>query len=123
MTLNQGDLCIFDLGVVRQKGYLGEDDIVINLNMSHDFFSDSFLRKAGEQNIFSDFLLHVLSARTPSHNHYMVFRSGEDVMVSRLFTALLEEYFDEALYGKAMVQGYLQLIFLRLLRLYQQKPD
>lgn len=123
VTLYQGDLCIFDLGVVRRKQYLGENDIVINLNMSHDFFSNSFLRKAGEQNIFSDFLLHVLSARTPSHNHYMIFRAGEDAMVYELFLALLAEYFDEDLYGKSMVQGYLQLIFLRLLRLYQQKPD
>lgn len=122
VTLYKGDVCIFDLDVVRRKLYLGADDIVINLNMTHHFFSNSFFRKTGEQSIFSDFMLHILSLESPIHDHYMIFHAGENPDINRLFKSLLAEYFSEAPYRKQMIQGYFQLIFLQLLRLHQQNP-
>lgn len=53
ITLYKGDVCIFDLDVVRRKLTLGPSDIVINLNMTNEFFGDSFFHKAGRQNLFS----------------------------------------------------------------------
>ena len=46
ITLYKGDVCIFDLDVVRRKLTLGPSDIVINLNMTNEFFGDSFFHKA-----------------------------------------------------------------------------
>lgn len=59
ITLYKGDVCIFDLDVVRRKLTLGPSDIVINLNMTNEFFGDSFFHKAGRQNLFSDFMVHL----------------------------------------------------------------
>lgn len=120
VTLYKGDIAIFDVDVVRRKLTLGQDDIVINLNMSHDFFDSSFLRKAGEQNIFSDFMLHVLSTSSPVHDHYMIFRSSGDLTIELLFQQFLTEYYSDTVYRRQMMRGYLQLIFLELLRLYHQ---
>ena len=123
VTLHQGDVAIFDLDVVRRKEYLGENDIVINLNMTNAFFNDSFLRKAGQQNIFSQFMLRVLSTRSPTHDHYMIFRTRNDGDIRNLFVHLLCEYYGEQPYRKPLIQGYFQLIFLYLLRLHQQDSD
>lgn len=123
VTLNQGDVAIFDLDVVRRKEYLGEDDIVINLNLTHAFFNDSFLRKAGQQNIFSEFMLRVLSTRSPTHDHYMIFRTQDEPDIRTLFVHLLCEYYSDRPYRKPLIQGYFQLIFLYLLRLHQQDSD
>lgn len=117
VTLHRGDVGLFDVDVVRRKLYLGEDDIVINFNMTHEFFSGSFLRRAGEQNILSDFMLHVLSTNSPTHDHYILFRTGEDFSVDLLFSMLLAEYYKEDVYRREMIQGCLRLIFLELLRL------
>lgn len=123
VTLYQGDVAIFDLDVVRRKKHLGENDIVINLNLTHAFFNDSFLRKAGEQNIFSEFMLRVLSTRSPTHDHYMIFRTQDEPDIRNLFTSLLCEYFSDLPYRKPLIQGYFHLIFLYLLRLHQQHSD
>lgn len=117
VILRRGDVGIFDVDVVRRKLYLGGDDIVINFNMTHEFFSGSFMRRAGEQNILSDFMLHVLSTNSPTHDHYILFRTGEDFSVDLLFRMLLTEYYKEDVYRKEMIQGCLRLIFLELLRL------
>ncbi|MGN0976087.1 MAG: AraC family transcriptional regulator [Gemmiger sp.] len=120
ITLYEGDVAIFDLDVVRRKLTLGGNDIVINLNTSQDFFSNSFLRKSGDNNIFSDFILHVLSTSSAVHDHYMVFRSGSVPSVGVLFRQLLAEYYSDAAYRKTMIQSYLGLIFMELLRLYDR---
>lgn len=123
VTLRKGDVAIFDVDVVRRKLYLGEDDIVINLNMSHDFFESSFMRKAGEQTILSDFMLRVLSTSSPAHDHYMIFRTGDNAAIDLLFRQLMLEYFEENIYREQMIQGYLHLIFLELLRLYDSDAN
>lgn len=119
MTLHKGDVCVFDLDVVRRKEPLGENDIVINLNMTNEFFGDSFFHKAGEQNLFSQFMVHVLSASNTVHDNYLVFRSGGVPEVRELFDLLLMEYYGDEPYRKQMIQGYFDLIFLQLLRLHQ----
>lgn len=123
LTLYKGDICIFDLNVVRRKQYLGVEDIVINLNMTNDFFNGSFFRKAGQQNLVSDFMVHVLSTKNTAHDHYLIFRAGGCPEISRLFAQLLIEYYENEPYRKQMIQGYFYLIFLQLLRLYQQDSD
>ena len=124
ITLYKGDVCIFDLGVVRRKLTLGPSDIVINLNMTNEFFGDSFFHKAGRQNLFSDFMVHVLSTgSTTTHDHYLIFRAGNNPEIARLFEQLLIEYYGDAPYRKQMIQGYFDLIFLQLLRLHQEDSN
>ena len=124
ITLYKGDVCIFDLDVVRRKLTLGPSDIVINLNMTNEFFGDSFFHKAGRQNLFSDFMVHVLSTgSTTTHDHYLIFRAGNNPEIARLFEQLLIEYYGDAPYRKQMIQGYFDLIFLQLLRLHQEDSN
>lgn len=118
VTLHQGDVALFDVDVVRRKKYAGVNDIVINISMSRDFFSDSFLRRAGQHSVLSDFFLHVMSAHNISHDHYLIFRSSQKPTISTLFTQLLQEYYSDDHYRKEMIQGYLRLIFVELMRLY-----
>lgn len=119
VTLHKGDVCIFDIDVVRRKLVLGEDDIVINLNMTQGFFKDSLFHKAGQQNVFSDFLVQVLSTANTTHDHYLIFRAGESPEIERLFKQLLIEYYGDEPLRKQMIQSYFSLIFLQLLRLHQ----
>ena len=118
VTLRQGDVALFDVDVVRRKQFAGENDIVINLSMSRDFFSDSFLCRVGRQSVLSNFFLHVMSSDTVAHDHYLIFRSGQQPSISVLFEQLLLEYYSERQYRKEMIQGYLRLIFVELMRLY-----
>ena len=120
ITLQKGDVAIFDKDVVRRKLYAGEEDIVINISMSNEFFSNSFLQQVRNQSIISNFLLHLLSDRSDTHNHYMIFRTRENTTISTLFYQLFSEYYGNGIYRKEMIQGYLQLIFIELLRTYHE---
>ena len=92
ITLHQGDVVIFDKDVVRRKQYAGEKDIVINISMSNEFFNNSFLRRIGEQSIISNFMLHVLCDHSDTHNHYLVFRTNHETLISTLFCQLFTDY-------------------------------
>lgn len=120
ITLHQGDVGIFDTGVVRRKLYAGENDIIINISMSNEFLNDSFLRDIGSQRLIFTFMLHVLSQYSTSHNHYMLFRTNQNTEISTLFTQLLLEYYSNRIYGKDMIKGYLYVIFVELMRLYYE---
>ncbi len=123
ITLTKGDVIINDINVVKEKKILGEDDIVINLNMSHEFFRSSFFRKAGEKNLIADFMLYALSDEEASHDHYLLFRTSHEPQVGEMFCRLLEEYYDEEPYRKEMIRSYFQMIFILLLRFYQKTAE
>ena len=53
----------------------------------------------------------------------MIFQSHRSPIITILFERLLLEYFDNRLYGKEMIRGYLHLVFTDLLRLYHEAPD
>ena len=123
ISLSQGDVAIFDRDVVRQKLYAGENDIVINVSMSNEFFSSSILKQIGRQSVISSFMLHALSDRSFSHNHYMLFRTSQNPLIAHLFHQLFMEYYSDRIYEKEMIQGLLHLIFIELLRVYLEEPD
>lgn len=123
VSLVQGDVALFDRDVVRRKLYAGEDDIVVNISMSNEFFGSSFLKQIGDQSIISSFMLHALSDHGFSHDHYMLFRTRNNALIAQLFRQLFIEYYSGRIYEKEMIQGLLHLIFIELLRVYREEPD
>ena len=127
ITLYKGDVCIFDIDVVRRKLLLGADDIVINLNMTQEFFRDSFFHKAGQQNVFSDFMIHVLSTSNTVHDHYLIFRTGGNPEIAHLFEQLMVKQYPELERGESASQTGREhippCIFKEMTQLTKQKEQ
>lgn len=117
VTLEAGDVCIFDRDVVRHKFKTGENDIIINISMSNEFFSDSFFNHLKKQSIMASFLLSAVSDNT-NHDQYLIFRTSHSEQICDMFVKLLVEYFDIKLYRKEIMKSYLMIIMIELLRLY-----
>lgn len=117
ITLHEGDVCIFDKDVIRAKMKTGENDIVINISMSNDFFSDSLINRIGEQSVMANFIIKSLSD-TKNHNHYLIFQTEKSKKIINLFNTFLSEYYDKQIYSKEILQSYLVIIFMELLRIY-----
>lgn len=117
ITLHEGDVCIFDKDVVRAKMKTGENDIVINISMSNDFFSDSLINRIEEQSVMANFIIKSLSD-TRNHNHYLIFQTEKSKKIIDLFNKFLIEYYDKQIYSKEIIQSYLVIIFMELLRIY-----
>ncbi|RQN12006.1 AraC family transcriptional regulator [Clostridium butyricum] len=120
ITLHEGDVCIFDKDVVRAKMKTGENDIVINISMSNDFFSDSLINRIGEQSVMASFIINSLSSKE-NHNHYLIFQTEKSKKIIELFTSLLMEYYDNNIYSKEIIKSYLVIIFIELLRIYHTR--
>ena len=121
LILHQGDICIFDKGIVRSKKKPGYNDIIININISDHHFRKS-IPEFENQNIISSFLLgHLLG--NSDHANYIVFRTQGDKRILDLFDRLLIEYYENRPYAKEKMQNYLSIIIMELLLLYQTKKD
>lgn len=117
IILHKGDVCFFDRDVIRHKERIGKNDIVINCSMSNDFFTGSLMNHVKDQSMIASFLLHAISG-SKNHDNYLIFRTRDSNEIALLFQKLLLEYYDRKLYRNDMIQGYLSLIIMELLRLY-----
>lgn len=118
ITLQEGDVCIFDKDVVRNKQKIGENDIVMNISMSERFLSNNFLGRLAQQSIVSNFLLSAI-AKNQDHDNFLIFRTKGNAKIIRLFNDLLCEYYDKQMYSREIIDSYLIIIFTELLRIYQ----
>lgn len=118
VTLQQGDVCIFDKDVIRAKMKLSEEDIVFNISMSNSYFSKSLSNRIAEQSVMASFIIHSLS-QNEHHDNYLIFRTNGSPSIISLFQRLLLEYYNNDIYSKEIIQSYIDIIFMELLRLYQ----
>lgn len=117
LTLHEGDVCIFDKDVIRAKMKLKENDIVFNISMTNDYFNETIRSHISEHSILASFIINSLTQS--SHDNFLIFRTDKSEKIISLFNQLLLEYYNERLYHKKIIQSYLDIIFMELLRLYQ----
>lgn len=121
ITLEKGDICIFDKGVIRTKTKLQYQDIIININLSDSFFQESFQKLEGN-NIISSFLINHFLLDSSGDN-YIIFRTNQNNKIESLFDNLLMEYFDPSSFSKIIMQNYMSIILIELLRLYESNKN
>jgi AraC-like DNA-binding protein/quercetin dioxygenase-like cupin family protein len=118
IALEKGDLCIVDRNVVRSKGRLGEEDIIFNISLSNDFFSRAFIIGLGETSILSTFLFSAITENN-QHDGYLIFQKNHhDTIV--FLNQLICEYFQKDSFSKNAIEALFSLIFIKLIRGYQQ---
>ncbi|WP_394877330.1 AraC family transcriptional regulator [Mammaliicoccus lentus] len=117
VTLYKGDVCILDRNVLRSKQKIEENDIIINISLSNDFFSTEFINKLSESSILSTFLFSVIS-KNNQHNSFLIFRNNNSY-VERYFEELIEENIERKTFYQSVSDSLLNLIFVQLIRNYQ----
>lgn len=122
ITLNQNDVCIFDTDVIRSKKTIGENDIVINISLSNSFFSNYFLSRLTQQSILTGFILTAISA-TRQHDNYLIFNTQNSQKIRELFIFTMEEYGSDNLYSRELIDSYLSIIFIELLRIFHANKN
>ncbi len=121
ICLHQGDICIFDKGTVRTKMSTGYDDIVINIIFKEEFFKSS-IHIMKEQNLLARFVSKTMEINT-NHDNYIIFHSNKSDKIIHLFDELLFEYYEEKVYSEQVIQSYLSIILIELLRSYQENKN
>ena len=123
LVLSAGDVCLFDTNVVRSKESLGRDDIIINISLSHEFFSHDFIVSLQSEGIVYRWLLAALASITNDHDNFILFRTNHNKKITQLFQYVLEEYYGYTPFSVETINAYMHIIFVELVRAYNENKS
>ncbi len=116
-TLQTGDVCIMDTQVPHTIYDVNEEDVIINLLMSKQYFTTSFLNSISSNSIMSNFLASVLSEKK-KHEHYLVFHCKQSENLNFLIEGLICEFYDSTPTSRGIINSFITLIFSELYKSY-----
>lgn len=118
LVLKEGQICLLDKDVPHSIAALGENDILINIIMKKETFSQAFLGRLTNTGIVSNFLANAVS-ENQSHDRYILFHSQDNSNLQYIVKNMLCEFFDPEEYSIEMVSYYLPIMFTELMRVFQ----
>lgn len=121
VLMTQGDICMLDTGVPHSLEYLGEEDIIITIEMRKEYLTQGFLQRLGNNDgIINHFLIDSL-ALNAAHDQYLLFHKQEDNEIHSIIQRILCEYYAPALCSEKMIDAYMVLLFCEILRQYKDR--
>lgn len=120
VEMHQGDVCMLDTNVPHSIGYLGQEDIVITIDMRKEYLTQGFLQRLGNNSIINGFLINALSTDA-AHDQYLLFARQEDNPLHTLVQNILCEYYDPQVCSDKMIDAYMVLLFCEILRQYHNQ--
>ncbi|MFV0465727.1 MAG: AraC family transcriptional regulator [Lachnospiraceae bacterium] len=117
--LLKGQICLIDTRVPHSVNSCGEEDLLINLLFSKEYFNSNFLSRFSGHSLMSEFIISAISEKTLS-DKYIIFQSTENEHLSMLMKELMCEYYEPSLNSTDVLNAFLALIFLELMRMEEQ---
>lgn len=121
--MHEGDVCLFDTDVIREKERLGANDLVINISLSNDFFSNDFINKIQSKEVIYNWLLSSLSFKSLNHDNFILFRNHQNIDIESTFEAIINEYYGQDHSSITIINSLLLIIFIELIRQQDKRPD
>ena len=125
IVLETGDLVILDTNSYHEAKPAGFNDIVINMNMNTNYFDSLFFKQLDsieESSFISSFFLNVIYQKQ-KFDGYLLFKTNKNPKIKLLIEAMLEEFYEEKLAFKTMMDKYLTLLFIELIRIYSDSTE
>ncbi len=117
-TLTKGQILMVDTNCPHSVGRLSEDDILINLLISHDYLYKNLFSHISGNGILSEFFVNALTERA-EHDHYLYFRSENSSRIPLFFNELLCECCDPSINSADIINNLIGLIFAELMNVYE----
>jgi len=119
--LEEGDLCLLSLKDFHSVKSSSDDDLIFNIMIRKELFSQSFLYMISGEDLFCQFFLNALFSRK-SESSFLYFPYEQNTSISDLTEKLIMEfYMGKPGYQKA-VECWLALLFTELARTYRELP-
>ncbi|AFS01192.1 helix-turn-helix domain-containing protein [Lentilactobacillus buchneri] len=117
--LEQGDVLLLDVGCKHSVGYLGTNDLLINVlfrdkEINLDLLSD--LRSS--KSVLYEFLLN-RRIGDDSPIHYLVFGHEDESEVQETLDRIIEEYYLQRDFADTIISSYLSILIAQLVRNYK----
>ena len=122
IALSTGDLCIMDCDVLHTILPTGEEDIILNIMLSTEYFSNSFLTTLLNGGPVAKFLAGVMTEKN-NHNQYLLFHTARSSLAKELIENMILEYLNPGICCKDVLYFNLNLLFIELARCYQEHME
>lgn len=116
----EGDVCIFDTQAVHSIEAGGENDILVNILMSREFFDTAFLSRMPRQGIVSEFLADSVT-KSRKKQHYLYFKAHKNSRVREIMEQIMTEYYTGDIGMEEIMESYMIILFTELLRIWRDE--
>ena len=120
VVMEQGDICMLDTDVPHSIEYIGQEDILITIEMRREYLTQGFMLRLGNHGIINRFLINTLSINA-SHNQYLLFKKQEQNEIHSIVQHILCEYYEPAICSEKMIDAYMILLFCEIMRQYKDQ--
>ena len=120
VIMNQGDICMLDTDVPHSVEYIGENDIIITIEIRKEYLTQGFLIRLGDNGIINRFLVNTLSLDA-AHDQYLIFKKQEDNQIHAIIQNILCEYYEPGICSDKIMDAYMILLFCEILRQYKDQ--
>lgn len=120
VTMAQGDICMLDTCVPHSVEYLGQNDIIISIEMRKEYLTRGFLLRLGDDGIINRFLANTLSMDT-AHDQYLLFKRQKENQIHSIIQNILCEYYDPQFCSDKVIDAHMILLFCEILRQYRHQ--
>lgn len=118
IPMSAGDLCIMDRRAEHTILPTGKDDILLNIMLSTDYFSTTFIGSLLNGGAVARFLAGVID-QANEHNQYLLFHTKHDPLVKEIIENIFIEYLNPGICCEDVLRYNLNLLFIELARCYQ----
>ena len=120
ISLSTGDLVILEANAVHAFLPLKDNDIVLNILLSTEYFTSSFLDTLLNGGPISRFLADVMIEKN-NHYQYLLFHTSGSSLAKELIENMIIEYLNPGICSEAIMLHSFNLLFIELSRCYQEQ--
>lgn len=120
VLLTEGQICLLDTNAPHEIRETHAGDIIVNMSISPEYFSEHFISRLSRGNILGDFYVNAINEQK-AHDRYIIFPAENDRRFRLYFRELLSEYLSPSVCGEDIMEGLLSLILSELLVVYEKE--
>ncbi len=117
--VRENQVLLVDSDTVHTISPLGENDILVNIQIEKPYFNSNFFNRLDMGSIVTSFFVNAITKGT-KHDSFILFRSDHSRRLAVFMRELFCEYFDPSPHPVEMINGLLSLIISELVNIHAQ---
>ena len=109
VTLNAGDVIIFDKHVPHSVAPTSANDLGVNIVLNENYFSKKFINHLPNDQLISKFMIELMNSQT-NHNHYLLFYTKKDHLITNCIQNILCEHFEPAVCSDDLIDNFIMVL-------------
>lgn len=115
ITLQEGDIIIFDKHVPHSVAPTSAQDLGINIVLHEHYFSKKFINHLPHDQLITRFMIELMNQQQ-THNHYLLFHTKQDALLKNCIQNILCESIEPMACSDDIIDNYIMILITHLAR-------